>query len=187
MNDPLLVDAFGDIVLSDDYFVEEARRSVCARRQFPSWLLHLPTELHLQIISHLSPLGIFCLRSTNRHFHNITPRPTHDMLLQIEKTRLARQRGWYACRRCIRLRHESCFAESQLKKYSLDSSYRHKRFCADCGFGGGDGYHNPGTRVVVNGVTWVWCARCKEVKEDEVVQNGNKHLCIICPVEIASP
>jgi hypothetical protein len=140
-------------------------------------LLRLPTELHDQIISHLQDacidgsdaalLSMPRLRLTNRYFHNLIPAPDHATLLRLEQSLWALQNSLYTCCHCVRLQPPSAFADTMMlgKKRRGGPDYE-KRFCADCGFAQGKKYQGycPGSEARVDGVWWVWCIHCREVK-----------------------
>ncbi|KAF3010029.1 hypothetical protein E8E13_011469 [Curvularia kusanoi] len=158
-------------------------------------LLRLPSELHLDILSHLPDitsakdehdLAILHLRSTNQYFRNLIPPPTHAQLLHIESVLSPTHSGKvYACRFCLFLLPRTKFATGMLKgKTGINGTGREGRFCAACGFntnttGRGQGYC-PSTRVSVSGIDWVWCKHCKAVKRGEEAESGCVGVCRGC-------
>jgi hypothetical protein len=131
-------------------------------------IFHLPVELHREVASNLEgdeEISLLNLRMTNRYFHNLIHPPSHEVLLRLEK-RFNSTLG-YACKLCLRLRPASKFATKILKgKKGINGGNRSGRFCADCGFDvtKPEGY-TPGAKVVVDGVTHVYCVHCRKVKK----------------------
>ncbi|KAF2451784.1 hypothetical protein P171DRAFT_426241 [Karstenula rhodostoma CBS 690.94] len=122
--------------------------------------LRLPTELHLEIFSHIRAdedvfddphawlWAVLALRGASRLFRYMLPPLTHDELLELELTLRATSRGLQACRYCLCLRHTNHFSHAQAWQrgvpmdavlgwagFSVKSvEKRAKRFCVDCGF-----------------------------------------------------
>jgi hypothetical protein len=140
-------------------------------------LLRLPVELHLHITSYLEiddsrkdeeisdiDLDLLNFRLTSKYFHSLIPAPTLWFLLHLE--RRPGSRLGYACVYCVRLRPARKFADNMFtRKRGRSGQQAFRRFCADCGFDvEEEGRYAPGTRVVVDGVSWVYCLCCRRVK-----------------------
>lgn len=129
-------------------------------------LFGLPNEVHYLIIHHLNFPATEMLRATCRHFYNLIPRPTLHDLLQFETNQFCRERLFYTCTMCIRLRHLDKFADGQLRPgrgYTGIDTFT--KFCLDCGLKWlGDQYarYPPGSVVAVQGVEYVVCWKCKK-------------------------
>ncbi|KAH8696788.1 hypothetical protein GQ44DRAFT_124759 [Phaeosphaeriaceae sp. PMI808] len=147
-------------------------------------ILHLPVELHREIASHLEgdeDFALLNLRMTNLYFHNTIHPPTHETLLRLEK-RFSGTLG-YACKHCLRLRPASKFATTVLKgKTGLNGGHRSERFCADCGFDvTKPERYTPGAKVIVDGMTYVYCVDCRKVKKGEEAGIGQCRMsCELC-------
>jgi hypothetical protein len=129
----------------------------------PSKLLLLPTELQKDIIEHLDLPSQFKLRLTNRHFHTLIPRPTHQTLLLAERTTWAIIRHLYSCMDCLRLRSQGKFATAMLNgPKGRNGKEPHKRFCVECGLKGlPRSRYSPGAEIIVEGKRFVLCKECK--------------------------
>jgi hypothetical protein len=103
-------------------------------------LLRIPTELHLEITSHLDDqkskddgFSLLRLRLTNRLFYTLIPASTHAMLLRLESSRFAKVRKLFACRFCVRLRCRRDFVHEVVIRYSTLQNRPHplrkRRFC----------------------------------------------------------
>jgi hypothetical protein len=103
-------------------------------------LLRLPTELHLEIISHLhrpgdpyAALDLTRLRLTNRCFNSLVEPPTLAALLRVESTHFCHRNNLYVCRVCRRLRRAWWF--SRVNKSDLrvrEGMGQGSRFCKEC-------------------------------------------------------
>lgn len=181
------------------------------------FLLALPTELHLTIISHLPHLDTQMLRLTNHHFHGLiplhtptTPDLTPDDLLRVEKLPWIKSQGTLYCASCNKLRHRDKFADdmkvftprwltSRKVKGRKDQPWMKNkrkhfgnkwRFCVECGMkkprsAGEDFRYHSGHVWKYNGVAYVRCYSCKEVKEaiTEPEWSGFLHECADCRPE----
>jgi hypothetical protein len=103
-------------------------------------LLRLPTELHLEIISHLhrpgdpyAALDLTRLRLTNRCFNSLVEPPTLAALLRVESTHFCHRNNLYVCRVRRRLRRAWWF--SRVNKSDLrvrEGMGQGSRFCKEC-------------------------------------------------------
>ena len=101
-------------------------------------LLTLPTELQLEISSHLSFLSTLFLRGTNRHFLSVIPAPSREDLLNAEDTSEATTLKVLYCNPCHRLRHKDQFGRGRMRersnsKNNVAGRKKLNRFCCDCG------------------------------------------------------
>lgn len=174
-------------------FYHNTSRGVPASKMWPASssnrprteLISLPTELHLEILDHLSPWDRALFRLTNRHFITLIPRPTREDLLQIEKT--PKLKGNYlTCNCCAKLLPKSCFQPPVLEPGNMFAGIR---FCLECGFNPeptpgccmysrrlarSDKYsyahvqcchrYLPGDRPMVDGRLLMLCERCHKKK-----------------------
>lgn len=140
-------------------------------------LLTLPTEMQDSILTHLPFLDLHTLRMTNHYFYNLIPPPTHNDLLEAEKSEI----GLYACVGCMKLRRKECFSSNMTKKKKvLGGLEAHNRFCIECGRRPLPGEHQytRGQRWDENGNPFVRCFKCQrtaQAPEDRSVQ-----LCLSC-------
>ena len=128
-------------------------------------LLSLPTEIQLAIVTHLAIPASQSLRSTNRHFRTLIPALSHDLLLEVEKSDLARRRDAYACAVCLCLRRPESFADVfRMNAFGRDrkGGNQEKRFCIDCGLKGSDSLlkYRWGDTWTRFGVPYVKCREC---------------------------
>jgi hypothetical protein len=105
-------------------------------------LLRLPNELHLEIISYLDDetldddiFSLLRLRLTNRFYRALVPAPTHPRLERLEYTTFAEDKGVYACKSCVCLRHEYHFHQGiSISQRAPDNHYYCDLVCSECEF-----------------------------------------------------
>lgn len=130
-------------------------------------LVALPTEMHLAIIEHLSLLDLHTLRLTNHYFYALIPPPTHADLLVIEQSRLIRQKRFFACVGCTKLRPKAAFSPEMYKKKKNRPGQpgARERFCIECGRRPLPGPHRYklGLQWKEDGVCFVRCVECENI------------------------
>lgn len=155
-------------------------------------LLRLPIELLLFVVTHLereAPMTLNSLRLVSRRLYRITPIPKIKMQFSIlellQHSSLANLRNMFACMYCLRLRHLSKFVLTlpHMKRKANGNEFHVPPYCADCGFE--KPYprakgHLPGTLVCVDGVPWIKCHYCEEIKKEEDVTPGCRGWCNTC-------
>ena len=133
-------------------------------------LLALPTELHHEIISHLTFPGAFHLRQTCTHFRALIPVPDLPALLIAEQSDAARELNIFVCPVCVRLRRSGKFADNFRKgRWGRDGDKRQLRFCIDCGMRLPEGAdpklrYKKGETWTRFGIVYVRCKACLGAK-----------------------
>ncbi|PVH85064.1 hypothetical protein DL98DRAFT_651340 [Cadophora sp. DSE1049] len=127
--------------------------------------LNLPVEIHQEIARHLTPAdfpGKHQLRRTCRLLWNTIATDTKQGLRELEKSEQCIARGLIACTICLRLRHESKFADKMRNIKRSDGlvtvlRQTKKRFCVDCGLA--RKLYTPGCYLQIDGVGYTMCIR----------------------------
>ncbi|KAG9249468.1 uncharacterized protein F5Z01DRAFT_631659 [Emericellopsis atlantica] len=152
-----------------------------------SLLANLPGEIHLKILSYLSPMDRICLKVTSTYFNNVIPKLSPEELQDAELSTSAETKDLYGCYDCLRLRSVDRFADPQLRKkrgrFGRESM---KRFCVECGLADCEG-RNPRVRYVrgnhidIQGVPYIICENCNRfgLKANEDDHTSTK-LCVTC-------
>ena len=140
-------------------------------------LLLLPTELQLQVISHLDLLAAANLRLSCRRFYDIIPKLTNEQLLELERSEFAKQKKLYFCGLCGRLRTSEKFPFATLYHTVVRGGiHAPKRVCRDCG----TCYYFPNLVIYLSdSVTRKICAICME-PQIVLKREGNVWICFPC-------
>lgn len=121
-------------------------------------LLNLPAELLQEITSHLIPADFpskHYLRMTCRLLWNTISTDTKQDLRELEQTEQCIARDCIACTICLRLRHESKFADKMrniMRSEGILTVHRQtkRRFCIECGLA--RKLYTPGCYLQIDGV-----------------------------------
>ncbi|KAH7418146.1 hypothetical protein BKA64DRAFT_762120 [Cadophora sp. MPI-SDFR-AT-0126] len=139
----------------------------------PSFL-NMPVEIQQEIARHIKPAdfpGKHHLRMTCRLLWNTIPTDTKQELRELEQSEQCVARGYIACTICLRLRHESKFADKMRtikRSGGLATVLRQtrKRFCIDCGLA--RKLYTPGCYLQIGGVGYSMCIRDRGTEELQI-------------------
>ncbi|KAF1815900.1 hypothetical protein P152DRAFT_382179, partial [Eremomyces bilateralis CBS 781.70] len=125
----------------------------------------LPTEMHLEIISHLSIPSPQRLQQTSRHFCSLVKRPTLRTLLEEESLPWAREQQYLTCSECVKFRKRSSFADDMtVGEYSPGCLKASQRMCIWCALQ--NDKFPLGTLMRVGGRTHVVCLQCGRCRSE---------------------
>ena len=137
-------------------------------------ILHLPLELHREIIDHLPMQDKVCLGLTNRYFRAIIKPPTFSELLEAESMPWAIDKRLFACRYCTQLRSLEAFTNDMRKgrkgRHGLEAQ---SRFCVWCGVT--EGHYKVGTELAILDRRFVVCRG-----PEEATPIGSRDACSLC-------
>ena len=127
--------------------------------------LDLPIELHQEIARHLTPADFpskHYLRMTCRLLRNTIATDAKQDLREFEQIEQCIARGFIACTICLRLRHESNFADkmrSIMRSEGILAVHRQakRRFCVECGLA--RRLYTPGCYLQIDRTGYTMCIK----------------------------
>jgi hypothetical protein len=143
-------------------------------------LLRLPNETHLEIVSYLDDdvFSLLRLRLTNRFYYALIPAPTHSTLSRLACTTFAKDKRLYACKSCVRLRHQYHFQrEILISQRARMRKYQRELFCAECEFLADQKLYEGLPQMGGIREDKILCKKCGEFKEGlEAYSQGRDNL-----------
>ncbi|KAJ5111162.1 hypothetical protein N7532_001697 [Penicillium argentinense] len=153
-------------MINIEHAIIEKRNLRLTANPIEPFLLAIPIELQLHIISFLDYPSSLALSHANKQLHSMIPvetpkTSTQKMAFLTAVETWQRNTARYACKYCLKLRPSHAFADNQLNgRRSKGDAECDRRVCLDCGFR--KGIYQPGQPIVVNGRRQILCSLCNE-------------------------